>query len=144
MMHSIRKVESSSSPKGNKALHALLSWRREESVMFQAVQACWKKIRCQPSRAACHTTLQRASYPPPSRSDGLALSHSSKCHSRGSWHAATCLRLALCMCLLVLKQQFSLLFCCFLYFAKSKTFLSHTQTHTKTCTWLAWFTDLIL
>lgn len=51
---------------------------------------------------------------------------------------------SVCMCLLVLKQQFSLLFCCFLYFAKSKTFLTHTQTHTKTCTWLAWFTDLIL
>lgn len=44
-----RKLKEAALRKRNKVLHAWLSWRRGESVVFQAVQSCWKKIRCQRS-----------------------------------------------------------------------------------------------
>lgn len=97
--------------------------------MFQAVQACWKKIRCPPDRGARHPTPKQASYPEPSRTDGLALSHKSKCHSRGLRHAATCLCLYVQLCVKVFSLtlcicgcQFPYIFfhCCFLlYFIMS-------------------------
>lgn len=114
---------------GDKALHALVPWRGEESVMCQAVQACWKKIRCRPSRGACHTTLQQASYPSPSRIGALPLSHSGKCHSRGLWHAATCLRLS--QCAYACQPLSSGFQYCLVVFLNKKP---HAQIHT----WLAW------
>lgn len=94
VLHSRCNTERSSFfPKTNKVLlHACLSWKERGggSVVFQAVQACWQKIRCPPDSGACHPARQ-ASYPEPSRSGGLVLSHKSQCQSQGSRHAATCL-----------------------------------------------------
>lgn len=110
-MRSLEKVERSGSPKGNKVLHTLLSWGRGESVVLLAVQACWKKIRFSPGRGACHPTLQPASYPEPSRSSSLALSHKSKCHSWGLRHAATCLCLYVQLCVKVFSPSLRLYLC---------------------------------
>ncbi len=126
LIRSLKKVERRGSPKGNKVLHAWLSWReRGESVAFRAVQACWKKIRCPPDRSARHPTSRRASYPEPSRIGGLALSHKSKCQSLGLRHAATCLRLyvqlcvkvfSLTLCIWGCQFPYSFFHCCFLLY----------------------------
>lgn len=108
VLRSRRRVERSQLSKGEQSVTCMVIVKRrkrgwgERARRLGPSQACWKKIRWPPDGGARHPPPRlQASYPEPSRSGGLALSHKSQCHSRGLQHAATCLCLHVQLCVKV-------------------------------------------
>lgn len=118
--------ERRSLPEKNKVLlHAWLSWKERGKRGVSGRPGMLKEDKVPAWQRSLSPHPKQASYPEPSRSGGLALSHKSQCHSQGLRHAATCLCLYVQLCVKVSSLTLSIgvcqfpcsfFHCCFLAF----------------------------